>query len=551
MLATKVADAGPGARRRAALGAFAAYLGLTLVLTWPLARRPSTHGIPNADVLGNAWAMAWVVHQAAAEPTRVAEANIYWPHAGSLGFTESLYPQALQAAPVLALGGSPLLAHNLVALLTFPLAGLGVFLLARRLTGSAAGAFLAGLGFAFCAHRFDHIVHVQSLSTQWLPLALLAMLAFVHGRSRKWLAAVFAFALLQALSSGYLAVVMAVAAGVTLAALAFESRSARGLIAPALALGLAAGLAWAAYAPHRAAQARHGLDRTRGELVHWSARVESYLDPGREAVLPHLRWLRSRFRTGEPLYPGLVILGLAAVGCLALRGSAAARLGLALLVVGFLLSLGPEIRLVGLTLPGPFEALRSFQSIRLLRTPSRMGVIALLGLALLASVGWARLAARWPRWKRPVFGLLALLAVVEAFPAGLARLVRPLDPPPPSAGWLASAPRGPTLELPWDEAHDATLYVYWSTAHWQPMVNGWGGFEPRGNFGLGLVGKRWPGPGVVRAFRAAGVRYVVVHTALLGEAQRERIRREPLPDGVRLAAELGGDRVYEITPPSS
>jgi hypothetical protein len=533
------------------LGAALAYGLLAAAMTWPLAQRPSTHGIPNPDVLGNAWAMAWVVHQAATDPAHLADANIYWPHEGSLGFTESLYPQALQAAPVLALGGSPLLAHNLVALLTFPLAGLGVFLLARRLTGSAAGGFLAGLGFAFCVHRFDHVVHVQSLSTQWLPLALLAIVGSVGARSRRWLAALFVFALLQALSSGYLAVVMAAAAGVTLAALGLEARSARALVAPALALGLAAAAAWAAYAPHREAQARHGLDRTRGELVHWSARVESYLDPGREAALPHLRWLRGRFRTGEPLYPGLVVLGLAVVGALALRESAAARLGLALVVVGFLLSLGPEIRIFGLALPGPFEALRSLQSVRLLRTPSRMGVIALLGLGLLAAVGWSRFAARRPGWRRPAFALFAALAVAEAFPAGLARLVRPVEPPPPAARWLASAPRGPVLELPWDEAHDATPYVYWSTAHWQPMVNGWGGFEPRGNFGLGLVGKRWPGPGVVRAFRAAGVRYVVVHTALVGEAQRERMRREPLPDGVRLAAELGHDRVYEITPPSS
>lgn len=532
---------------RRTLVAFGAYVLLGIVLTWPLARQPATHGIPNADVLGNAWAMAWVVHQAGTDPARIADANIYWPHAGSLGFTESLYPQALQAAPVLALGGSPLLAHNLVALLTFPLAGLGVFLLARRLTGSAAGAFLAGLGFAFCAHRFDHVVHVQSLSTQWLPLALLAIVAAVHHRSRSWLAAVFAFALLQALSSGYLAVVMAVAAAVTLVVLGLESRSVKALSASALALVLAAGLAYAAYAPHREAQARHGLDRTRGELVHWSARVESYLDPGREAALPHQLWLRSRFKTGEPLYPGLVVLALALFGTLALRASSAARLGLALLVVGFLLSLGPEIRIFGLTLPGPFEALRSFQSIRLLRTPSRMGVIALLGLGLLAAVGWSRFAARWPRWRRPVFAMLGVLAVAEAFPVGLARLVRPVEPPPPAARWLASAPRGPVLELPWDEAHDGALYVYWSAAHWQPMVNGWGGFEPPGNFGLGLVGKRWPGPGVVRAFRAAGVRYVVVHTALLKEAQRERIRNEPLPDGVRLAASLGGDHIYEIT----
>jgi hypothetical protein len=521
---------------------------LAVWMTWPLALHPATQGIPNPDVLGNAWAMAWVVHQAATDPAHIADANIYWPHAGALGFTESLYPQALQAAPVLGLGGTPLLAHNLVLLLTFPLAGLGAFLLARRLTGSSAGAFLAGLGYAFCAHRFDHVVHVQSLSTEWLPLALLAIVAAVKDRSWKWSCVVFVFALLQALSSGYLAVALAIAAGVTLLWLALETRDLRGVLAPALALALAAAAAWAAYAPHRAAQQRYGLDRTRAELVHWSARIESYLDPGREPWLPHLRALRRGFHTGEPLYPGLVLLGLGAWGATSLRESAAARLGLALAVTGFLISLGPEVRAFGFTLPGPFEALRSFQSIRLLRTPSRMGVIALLGLGLLASVGWSLVSARWPRARRAAFATLALCAAAEACPGGLARLVRPVLPPPAAAHWLATAPRGPVLELPWDEGHDATYYVYWSTAHWQPMVDGWGGFEPTGVFELGLVAKRWPAPGVARALRSAGVRYVVIHTALLGGPQRERLQREPLPEGVRLAADLGDDRVYEITP---
>jgi hypothetical protein len=550
-----VPDAGEARSRdlfdRATLAALVAYALLTLVLTWPLPRHPASEGIPNPDVLGNAWAMAFVVHQAVADPLHIADANIYWPHPGSLGFTESLFPQALQAAPVLALGGTPLLAHNLVVLLTYPLSALGVFLLARRMAGSVPGAFLAGLGFAFCAHRSDHVVHVQSLSTEWLPLAILAivMVAASEKPARSGLVALFAFALLQALSSGYLAVVMAVAAAVTLAVLGLESRSARGLVAPVLTLALAAAVAWAAYAPHRAVQERYGLDRTRGELVHWSARVASYLDPGADAPLPHLRWLRSRFRTGEPLYPGLATLILAGLGALALRRSAAARLGLGLAACGFLLSLGPEIHIAGVTLPGPFEALRAFHSVRLLRTPSRMGVITLLGLGLLAAVGFAVLAARFPRLGRPAFALLVLLAVVEAIPAGMPGLVRPIPGPPPAAAWLARAPRGPLLELPWDEAHDGTLYVYWSTAHWQPMLNGWGGFEPPGNYGLGVIAKRWPGAGVVRALQGAGVRYVLVHEALRSQGQRERDLREPLPAEVSLAASFGDDRVYEIRRP--
>ena len=84
--------------------------------------------------------------------------------------------------------------------------------------------------------------------------------------------------------------------------------------------------------------------------------------------------------------------------------------------------------------------------------------------------------------------------VAEAFPAGLADS---FDCSRPSLdGRLAgSAPRGPVLELPWDtETQGRGAYIYWSTRHWRPMVNGWGGFEPAGNLGLGTVGMRWPAP---------------------------------------------------------
>ena len=41
------------------------------------------------------------------------------------------------AAPVIALGGSPLLAYNVVFILSFVLSGVGAYLLAEEVSGSA------------------------------------------------------------------------------------------------------------------------------------------------------------------------------------------------------------------------------------------------------------------------------------------------------------------------------------------------------------------------------------------------------------------------------
>jgi hypothetical protein len=142
------------------------------------------------------------------------------------------------------------------------------------------------------------------------------------------------------------------------------------------------------------------------------------------------------------------------------------------------------------------------------------------------------------------------LLLIELYPAGLRNVLRPLELPPPSSSWLAHAPKGPVLELPWTDFDEGAIYVYWSTVHWQPLVDGWGSFQPPGSgFGLGLIGQRWPSDYAARRFRAAGVRYVVVHLDRLPPLKRARVMSAAeLPPGVTLAAAAGAARIYEIDP---
>ena len=537
----------PTRRAADAALAFGAYAVLTVAVFWPLAAAPARIGFPNPDAYGNTWAMAWVLHQARVDPLHLYDANIYYPHEKSFTFTESLLPQALQAVPIRMAGGSPLLAHNLVLLLSFPLCGLGAYLLARELSGSRTGAFIAGLGFTSCAYRFDHLVHIQSLSIQWLPLALLYLLKATRtGRPAHFLA-LAVFALLQALSSGYYAVLLVPALGIPLAQAGRDPARRRGAMRAAAVLGCAAIVTFLTLLPAWRAQREHGLHRSRAEAIHWSARWRSYLEPGRYAAWPHLRALQRWSHDSEPLSPGLAILVLALPGLGQTRRSEPARLSAMLAAAGLLLSLGPEIHVGPWTFPGPYEALRLLPGAAALRTPSRLGILAVLGLDLLAAIGWARVAPHLGR-PRPLAAAVACLAVAELWPAGLRGSIREVPPPPATARWLATAPRGPVLELPSSEDGGDALYVYWSTAHWQPMVNGWGAFVPSDDAGLRPLGGRWPTPYVAGVFRKAGIRYVVVHGDRVSPGQRQRMLEDPLPYAVRLAADLGADRIYVIDP---
>jgi len=525
-------------------GVAGAYSLAAIGATWPLAEAPSRIGTPHYDAYGNIWAIAWVVHQMARDPLHLFDANMFFPWTKSLAYAESLLPQALQAAPILAAGGSVLLAYNLVLISTFVMSALGAYWLGTELSGSRRAGFLAGLAFGFFAYRWHHIVHLQSLSTQWLPLALVCARRAMRTPAGSWLFGLFSFTALQCLSSGYYAMLTLLAVGLTLL---FEWREGRlrPLIASLSALLLGVVVLLPVFYQYREIRERHGFSRGRAEAEAWSARPRSYLDPGPHAMAPHLKALHERVEDREPLYAGSWALVFAGVGCIAAARSRTAALALSWLVVGFVISLGPSVHLLGSDWPGPFELFRLLPGGSLLRTPARLGVLAVLGLDMLACLGWAWMERSWRLGALP-FVLAALLGAVESQPLALRGVFREVPRAPASVAWLAQAPRGPVLELPWMDEPTAALYLYWSTGHWQPMINGFASFQPPGSLGLGLLGNRWPSEYTARVFRASGVRYVVVHTDRMEPQRLERLRLARMPFGVSLLATLGPDRVYGI-----
>jgi hypothetical protein len=528
------------------------YLALSVATTWPLARSPTGLLVSNPDVYGNAWAMAWVARQAFRDPLHLFDSNMFHPHAKTLAYAESLIPQGLQASPVLALSGSLPLAYNLVFFSTFVLSGLGAYLLARDLGSGRAGAFLAGLGFAFCAYRWDHLVHLQSLSIPWLPLALLFLRRTMRTGAPRDAIGLVVTTVLQALSSGYYALLVAIALGAAFLVESFAARRRDRIALAAGALAAAALLAAPVFAEHRRALRRYDLRREARELRVWSATPGSYLEPGGYTLLPHARWLHERISDREPLSPGLLLLVLGLGGAVACGRTREGGLALLLALLGVAFSLGVEWRLGEMRLPGPFSLIRLLPGGDALRTPSRFGILGVLGIDLLAALAFTRLQTSWVRGARrgpALFVAVAVFATLEAWPAGIGRLVKPAPPFPPSAAWLAQAPTGPVLELPWLEHGDSATHVYWSTRHWQPMINGFGSFNPPGNFGLALIGQRFPSPYTSRVLRAHGVRYVVIHMDRLPPAWRERVEQSSeLPEGVRQAAAIGSDLIFEIDP---
>lgn len=534
------------------LAVFLLYSALTALLTWPWLSAPGGLALPSPDCLGHVWGLAWVVRQIGIDPWRLYEANMYWPHRHSLAFTESLLPQALQAAPLFWLGSSPILAHNIVLLLTFPLSGLGLYLLAREIGASRGGAFVGGMGFAFFGFRFEHLTQIGVASVQWFPFVLWSFVRCVKTASAVSLGALASFCVLQALSSGYYALLLGVVLAVSFGFFGAEMWRQGTLVKVAAAVAVAGLITATAAWPYRELRSLRPLARSRQENVHWSARLGSFVNPGRysRGLLYPQPALEALSRSREALSPGLLVALAAMAGFWRGRRDRTTRWLLAVGAISAGLALGPELRDLPGRPPGPFELARRLPFFDMIRVPSRFGVGTVLAVDALAALGFTRLLAAWAA-RRPAGSLITgLIVLAELAPQPLRGHLRPAPEPSGFASWLAQAPRGPVLELPWESEESGGPYMYWSTWHWQPMVNGHGTFPAPGNLGLGRVGRRFPAGFASRVLRCAGVRHVVVHAARIDEGQR-RLLEGPLPPGVQVAGRFGRDVVYELLPPST
>ena len=136
---------------------------LAVVHTWPLAHDP-VHQSRNdsSDALLNTWAIAWVAHQLPRDPAHLFDANIFSPERHTLGYSEAMIVQGVMAMPILAAGGSPTLAYNLVLMAGFALTGWAFYLLVRRWTGSEAAGYVSGSLAAFNAHSLVRLTHLQA-----------------------------------------------------------------------------------------------------------------------------------------------------------------------------------------------------------------------------------------------------------------------------------------------------------------------------------------------------------------------------------------------------
>jgi hypothetical protein len=550
------------------LAIVAAYVVVTAIMTWPFVNYDDFGGSSyGGDQRLIIWTLAWDNHALLSSDSLFAS-NLFYPAPDSLRYNEHLFGVSLFSLPWAIGGASPVLAHHATWWLAFALNGLAAFALLRRFVRTSLAAFVGSLAFACSFYVMLHAHGHLHLIWLWpLPLSLLLLERWFDAPSIRRLALWAAALLLQILSSWYLAVFAlvsnAICGGLLVAfpasvASVREAGSARRT--RLWHLILAAALVAACVYPF----ARHYTDitSTPAEVTSLTADVEAYLIPPQNTVVGQW-WLanvddRPRSIYGEQtLFLGWTTLALALGGvAILLRGAVADRrawLFAALSVAGILLSFGPSLPLVGQTPLAPFNWLVALPGLDGVRVAARFAVLATLGLAGLAAIACAALIRRLGSPGAIAVAAAAPLILLESFvvnfPAG-----KPDPHPVPAiyrtphvqaARSLVSLPeyRG----MPdWFRGGD---YLYYSTAHWRPIVNGFGRTEPPGHGQIVETVRRFPSS--IPAMRELGIEYVVVHADRFPDKAEALLAAALARSDCRLAARIGSDYLFEILSPGS
>ncbi len=470
--------------RLGALGTFVAFLALAVLWTWPLAAH-FTSRIPHdpGDPVLNIWLLWWNAH-AVPFTARWWSPPIFHPMQGALALSEHLAGIAVVTTPLQWAGASPLMAYNAALILSFALSGFFAFLLVQRLTGHrraepcVIAAWCAGLAYGFGPYRAGQLAHLQVLTSQWMPLALLAMHAYLDDGKRRWLALFAGAWLVQALSNGYYLLFFPVLIALWLAWFVDWKR--------AYTRGLALAAAWVIaslplvpvllkYADiHR----RLGLARSPDEMTLFSATPASFFHASDMLAL----WPSTPTATTEAsLFPGATPVALVIAGCAAgllrwrrpslRRSPFVFYAGAAAIMWAF--AFGPAPPDSPDRWLHPYTLLAWLPGFNSLRVPARFAMLGTLCLAIAAGLGVARVLPE----RRPLRTLVAALAI-----AGLAAdgwmVSMPLAAPPGRV-ILPDVPDAVVLELPASGGVTDRAAMYRSMQHGRPIVNGYSGHTPQ------------------------------------------------------------------------
>lgn len=516
------------------------FVVLATVHTWPLASSPAHWARVDGDGGINTWAVSWVAHALIDDPRHVFEANIFYPEHLTLAYSEAMIVQSLFAVPVIAMGGSAVLAYSVAVFAGFVLTGWAFCLLVWKWTGSWPAGYVAGSLAAFNSYSLVNFTHLQFLHAGFFAAMVFALDRLIVSprlRDAVWLAIAFA---LQAMTSIYLMVFSVFALTFALLSRAGEwITRARPML---IQLAIAAAIALIILGPYLLPYWRvhETMQFARAAEDAQAASWRNYLATA--AAIHYSRWSRD-IAAGSTTYvfPGIAAVVLAGIALADRRQRGDARVymcaaGIAGCVAMSFAPSMPFYRLLYAAIP----------LLHVVRAVNLIAHLALLFLAIVAGFGVVAIERRiqW-RWVA-----IAVIVIVngEALraPIGFTRF----EGVPAVYDVIAKDPTAVVVEAPFPMPQQWYLnapYMVNSTRHWRPMLNGYSGFRPASYQKAYEAMTRFPSDASLIALSSLGVTHVVVHQREMNTGQAGD-RYDPYSDvaSLRLVARDDEVLIYQL-----
>ena len=526
----------------------AGYLAFVTWLTWPLwslsaTYLPCTNSSCGFDTLYSAWVLAYESHALATAPLRITDGNIFFPDRHAVLYGPAGFGALPYFAPAYALSGNPAVALAVLIIVCAALTAAALHVVVQHWTGRHAAGAVAAL--AFLTNRWVLWGFVASaphlMPLQYFPFIVLLAAGRLETRAHWW--RLLGLVSLQCLTDP---VYVALAVLLPLGALALLRCARRETRRAGLWLAL---LLVAALLPLSPVFAGYAIVRR----ANPNLAKQTLWPRGLPIDLTDLFSMGGFPTTVAPAALAVIVIGgICALvrwrrkanvdATLERPASQAWAHALLWAVVGTAISLGPRTTWNGRLVPTPQALIDRLTPLYdVIRAPDRLGVAGLMGLCLMAGLGYGEIARRAEAWGKAGRALQIVLAVgtlalvYRVPPVGEGRLpaAYPLQAVPAApAAFQAVLSRGdePILYLPAIAMHGHWLFpstnaqaMFQSIGNWRPVLNGYSSYWPEDFVARMRITKALPARAALEELvKQTDVGLVSVQLAGIAPEQREQ-----------------------------
>ncbi len=548
-------------------GVFLTFTVLAAILLNLPVRDIGRRMIAHIDAYLVSWIWSWEGYILNTQPWRLFEANIFAPFHHTLAFSETMLGSFLLAWPIMLVSGNnAALTYNLVMLLTYAIAGLGMYQLVFYLTKNRLAAFVSATIYALAPFKLLHNGHLH-LSGMWLPYFFLYLEKFF--KNFGWLEAFKLSGLTVLIFLTSLHYIIFLPLAVLLAWLIRRKDiqlNKERLVKFAIIILTAALFALPFIIPYQQVRQEYGQFRSTQANKKYAPTLVDYFTP---PLYYELHGQRSNIEM--VVTPGCIswLIFLAALVWLFLKRKTIETnkkktiiFYLSLGGLAFLISFGFYWRLTPAAQvywPGLFALLYSYwPGFSGIRATGRYSVFLLLSIAVISGLVlnyWQNKYKFIKRHKLSLTVILVFLLLANFSLVPVLNYSRPyLDKNEQKLiAWMKQQNKDKIfLELPMgvnkNGINNDIYYVFASRWHFKKIVNGYSGYYPPGYLELVQSSRFFKSRQIMPWLKKFKVNYIIFHWARYTDEQKkilmQNIRQN---DKIKYITNFGDNYIYQVT----